>query len=286
MTTACARSEPAAVLISTRLRFARIRLTADCSKNAAPFPIAAAANPRLARNGSITKPRVRIAPPPSIAASRESAAGVSQLWSNPACLRASYSRLRRLTASASRAATRRRSCGARSHRISSRRIDAAKSSDARRMPCHSARAARRPCAAAVDWNDASKSSRISPGDAAVAPAPTRSASRTTAFTPAAANDAAHAQPVRPPPTITTSVSRSPRNLGYEGRRLRGKRSSQIGTCRDIGRALFYPARGLSKRTLRSQAASRCHETESPHSRSSARSPPRRARREPARPLLR
>ena len=160
MTTACARIAPVPTVTSTCLRPARMRRTGDRSKSTAPRVAAASAKPRHARNGSNANPRVRMAAPPSRDASLASAAAVIQVWSKPAARRASYSRRKRLTASASRRATCSRSCGTRSHRIFCRLSAAAKSSEARRSPCQSVLAARRPCAPAVSWNDASKSSRI------------------------------------------------------------------------------------------------------------------------------
>ena len=145
---------------------ARMRRTSVRSKIVAPRSVAAG-EAQQARKGSIAKPRVRMAPPPSIEAfSRERGCG------QPAVIEAggataSYSRRSRLTASASRRATCSRSCGSRSHLMSSRLIAAAKSSDARRRPCHSVRAARSRALRPSSWNEASKSSRISPSDAAV-----------------------------------------------------------------------------------------------------------------------
>ena len=236
MSTASARTTPPSMNTSTSLRPARIRLTVERSKIAAPRVVASAANPRQARNGSSAAPRVRIAAPASTAASLVTAAALTQLWSNPAARRASYSLRKRFVDSASRRLIDSRSCGPRSQRMSRRRIAAANSSEDLRMPSHRRRAARRPWAAAVAWNEASKSSRIKPSDPAVDPPPIRSASTTTVLTPAVANAHAQAQPVRPPPTMTTPVSISPRNFGYDGRLLFGNRSSQNAWCRTISLA--------------------------------------------------
>src|SRR4029453_14080817 len=66
-----------------------------------------------------------------------------------------------------------------------------------------------------------------------------SPSRRTVRIPALANDQAHTHPVKPPPTMTTSVSKSPLKRGYEGRRVFGKRSNQMGMSRIGMNALVY-----------------------------------------------
>jgi hypothetical protein len=195
---------------------------------AAARDAAAATSPRHARYGSRTNPRVRMPAPASRAVSRVSAACTSQLCSRPASRRDWYSRRKAFTASGSRRQTCSRSPGATSALMPIRLSAAAKSSDARRSPCQSVRAARSPCRDAACWNDASKSSRTSPVDAPVAPDPMAPASSSTTRMPADANDAAQAAPVSPPPTMTTSVVVSPRCLGYEGRRVWGSdRSSKV-----------------------------------------------------------
>jgi hypothetical protein len=80
----------------------------------------------------------------------------------------------------------------------------------------------------VASNEASKSSRTIPVDAAVALAPMRSASRRITGIPAAAIEYAQAHPVKPPPITTTVVSELPRHLGNDGRRVFGSVSSQKG----------------------------------------------------------
>src|SRR5689334_13455156 len=65
----------------------------------------------------------------------------------------------------------------------------------------------------------------------------RSCSSTATRTPDVANARAHAVPVRPPPTITTSVVSSPFCRGYAGRRLDGNVSKKYGTVRIRGE--FY-----------------------------------------------
>ena len=70
------------------------------------------------------------------------------------------------------------------------------------------------------------SSRTMPSPPAVAPAPIASASSTITFTPAAANDDAHAQPVSPPPTITTLVSNGAAQPRKRGAAAFVNRSSQ------------------------------------------------------------
>src|SRR5581483_8227598 len=70
------------------------------------------------------------------------------------------------------------------------------------------------------------SSEIHPDANAVAPRPTRSASRTITFTPAAASAYAVRQPVSPAPTTTTPVCPAPLYFGCDGTREAGNESSQ------------------------------------------------------------
>ena len=105
--------------------------------------------------------------------------------------------------------------GARSHRISGapnrrRKIQ-------RRHVASSATSARR-CGGRARLHGSRETTRRSlpgsdPADSAVPPRPIGSASRRIVFIPAPANDHAQAHPVRPPPTMTTSASKSPLKRG-------------------------------------------------------------------------
>ena len=214
------RMVPLSATTSATLRLKRTFRTAECSKNAVPRRLASPARPIQARYGSSANASDDFMPP--AASSRIRAwicFRVNHATPRPAAWRASYSRLRIRSSSAP--ATTSSSCGASWHLMPSRRISAAPSSAPRRHISNTRRAALRPYAPEMSRNDGPGSGLIKPALRPLRPRPIRSCSSRTVSRPATAHTYAHAQPVNPPPTMTTSAVRSPRYVENAGTRELG-----------------------------------------------------------------